>query len=272
MTFWQLSEIADRYSCDKGTRGPSSRWGANNYADIYQAYLHTRREEPLSLLEIGLGVTGPNWDAKIVHGGNSGGASMKMWSEYLPQAKITGIDINPAHYLDTDRVKTYVVDQGCRKSLGNFLASHPDPSFDVIIDDGSHRADHQQVSLETLWPNLKPGGLYIIEDLNDRGFGGRAGGRFWTPGTISTRDFFKRYAKSGEIAEPNAFSSTEFLSTVDDILFHSPRPRQRPYDVMIEIVRTALGRAATGLLRLEWVPDSERIVVLRKTEAHSSKR
>lgn len=264
MKFVQLSEIADRYSCDKGTRGPSTHWSANNYVDIYQAYLQPLREQPINLLEIGLGVTGPNWDARIVHGGNSGGASMKMWSQYLPKANITGIDINPAPYLDTDRVKTYVVDQGSREGLAEFLEHHSDPSFDVIIDDGSHRADHQQVSLETLFLHLKPGGLYFIEDLNDFGFGGKTGGPHATPDTLSTRDFFKRYVRTGEIAGPNAFKSTDFLASVADIVFHSPMPRQRARDVAIEILRTALGKADRGLMRLEWVPDSERIVVLRK--------
>jgi len=260
----QLADIADRYSCDKGTRGPSSKWSANNYVDVYQAYLHPLRKKKINLLEIGLGVTGPNWDAKIVHGGNTGGASMKMWKEYLPKARITGIDINPASWLDDKQVKTYVVDQGSHESLSNFLKTHPDPKFDVIIDDGSHRADHQQVTLEMLWPSVKPGGLYFIEDLNDYGYGGKTGGPHATPDTISTRDFFKRYARAGEIAGPNAFRSTDFLSSIDDIMFHSPKPRQRPRDIGVEILRTVLGRAASGIMRLEWVADSERMVVLRK--------
>lgn len=232
--------------------------------------MHDRRDEPISLLEIGLGVTGPHCQPQVVHGSNPGGASMKMWSEYLPNASITGIDINPAPYLDTDRVKTYVVDQGSRESLADFLKQHPDPSFDIIIDDGSHRADHQQISLEMLFPHLKPGGLYFVEDLNDFGHGGRTGGRYDTPDTLSTRDFFKRYARRGEIAAPNAFKSTDFLASVADVMFYSSLPVQRPRDVVVEIIRTALGRARRGLLRLEWVADSEKIVVLRKARAERS--
>jgi SAM-dependent methyltransferase len=38
--------------------------------------------------------------------------------------------------------------------------------FDIIIDDGSHRHDHQQKTLSALFKFLKPGGLYIIEDLH----------------------------------------------------------------------------------------------------------
>ena len=38
-------------------------------------------------------------------------------------------------------------------------------AFDVIVDDGSHASFHQQLTLTTLLPAVKPGGLFIIEDL-----------------------------------------------------------------------------------------------------------
>jgi hypothetical protein len=265
MKLVQLSDLAERHGSDKGWNGPTRTWSANNYVDVYQAYLHDRREEPLSLLEVGLGVTGPNYETNIVKGRNTGGASMKMWRDYLPNAAITGADINPAPYLNSDRVTTYVVDQGSRDSLRQFLKQHPDPSFDVIIDDGSHRADHQQITLEALFPFLKPGGIYFVEDLNDFGFGGRSGNNpYATPDTISTRDFFKRFGRTGEIAKPNAFQSTDFLQSVADIAFYCPRPVQRPRDIFWEIVRTVAARAHRGLMRVEWVPESEKLLALRK--------
>lgn len=39
--------------------------------------------------------------------------------------------------------------------------------FDVIIDDGSHRSDHQIITFDRLFNNnLNPGGLYVVEDLH----------------------------------------------------------------------------------------------------------
>lgn len=37
--------------------------------------------------------------------------------------------------------------------------------FDIIVDDGGHTMVQQLTSLEHLWPAVKPGGLYVIEDL-----------------------------------------------------------------------------------------------------------
>ena len=37
--------------------------------------------------------------------------------------------------------------------------------FDVIIDDGGHSNKQIDVSFKLLWPTVKPGGYYFIEDL-----------------------------------------------------------------------------------------------------------
>jgi hypothetical protein len=38
--------------------------------------------------------------------------------------------------------------------------------LDIVIDDGSHQPDDQQATLLRLWPSLKRGGLYVIEDIH----------------------------------------------------------------------------------------------------------
>src|SRR5438445_13894138 len=45
------------------------------------------------------------------------------------------------------------------------LASKERP-LDIIIDDGSHASVHQHLTLGVLFPSLKPGGLFVIEDLD----------------------------------------------------------------------------------------------------------
>lgn len=263
--FDQLYEIADRYSCDKGLRGPSQKWSANNYVDVYQAYLGHRRFEPLKLMEIGLGVRGENWSAEISHGGNSeGGASMRMWYDFLPNSQIVGLDINPATHLDNDRITTRLLDQSNREQLAGLVSEYGPESLDVIIDDGSHIADHQQISLEELMPLLKPNGLYFIEDLNEFGVGERSGGRHSSETSVSTRRFFREYAASGEVLAPNAFSSTSFLAGIESIAFHCPAPFMRFRDLAVESLRYVMGRNKRGLLRQEFNPTSHRMVVLKK--------
>ena len=103
-----LTELANLYATDKGTQGPSSTWSVNNYTDLYEVYLDPYRNSEINFLEIGLGVTGDRWESRIVHGRNSGGASIRMWYDYFSKAKIFGIDINGCSYLDNDRIATFV--------------------------------------------------------------------------------------------------------------------------------------------------------------------
>ena len=59
-----LTELANQYGTDKGTVGPVRTWSAHNYTDIYEAYLERYRLSTLTILEIGLGVTGDRWKAR----------------------------------------------------------------------------------------------------------------------------------------------------------------------------------------------------------------
>lgn len=216
-----LTDLANMYGSDKGTVGPSDEWGAHNYTDVYGAYFDRIRNVPITILEIGLGVKGDKWDARIVHGRNAGGASIRMWKDYFPNARIYGIDINPCSYLDDERVQTFVVDQGDVDSIRRFVTGIRDVHFDVIIDDGSHRPDHQQISLGHLFRSLKSGGLYFIEDLDNNGVndGKRATAPVW-----NTRELLKHFVATGEFAEPNALTDQQYLAqNISSLNFHVPR-------------------------------------------------
>ena len=65
-----------------------------------------------------------------------------MWREYFPRAHVYGLDVNECAYLDDERTRTFVADQGNVEDLAAFVEAVP--SFDVVLDDGSHRPDHQQ--------------------------------------------------------------------------------------------------------------------------------
>ena len=122
---------------------PSKR--LHNYLPTYATYLESKRTTIESFLEIGLET----------------GASVQMWEEYFPNAKIYGIDINPTNKdFETERIKVFIGDQGDNA----FLQTLP-PMFDVVVDDGSHRPDDIISTFKYLFPRLSHGGYYIIEDL-----------------------------------------------------------------------------------------------------------
>jgi SAM-dependent methyltransferase len=61
----------------------------------------------------------------------------------------------------------YGVDQGNRSQLAAIADEQfGDGPLDLVIDDASHRLHETRVSFEVLYPRLRPGGLYVIEDWN----------------------------------------------------------------------------------------------------------
>ena len=131
----------------------TDKW-QHEYTDYYSKWFEPIRHEKLKILEIGV----------------FGGSSIRMWEEYFPNATIYGVDTgricsnDVMNNLKSNRVITEFVDQSSRESLQEFIDKHGG-EFDIIIDDGHHFQKHQQISWGFLFPHLKPGGLYVIEDL-----------------------------------------------------------------------------------------------------------
>lgn len=106
-----------------------------------------------------------NLVTKVLEIGVATGASLRMWREYFPAATIHGVDVAPTFAPATDRIVIHEADQAERASL-NPVLSRIGSGFDVIIDDGGHTMKQQQVSLGMLFPYVRSGGWYIIEDLH----------------------------------------------------------------------------------------------------------
>lgn len=252
-----LTDLANYHASDKGTIGPSKRWPVHNYTDVYDAYLHPLRGKELTMLEIGLGVTGNNWHSAIVHGRNSGGASLKMWYDYFPHATIFGLDINACSFLDNDRITTFMGHQGQSADLEAFSKKHDSPRFDLIFDDGSHRPDDQQVSLDYFFKFLKPGGIYFIEDMMPNGKGDEGSGRSYCDKVINTRAVLKAFRDAGSFPQPNLFRDPDYLAeTIEAISFHVPK------------VSLASSRGQRFWRRrvssVAYMPESERLCMIRK--------
>lgn len=141
-----LSALADYFGSDKNT--------LHKYTQHYQLHFHPFRKKEFNLLEIGIGGYGNPWD---------GGHSLRMWKSYFPRAHIYGLDIIDKSVHDEFRIKTIKGSQIDGKLIAK--VSQEAGGFDVIIDDGSHFNDHVITSFKLLFPYLKLGGIYAIEDL-----------------------------------------------------------------------------------------------------------
>ena len=161
----ELTLLANRFGSDKGDLHRDRQ----GYTRIYSSLFEPLRNAPIRLLELGLlhrGDRGWKNVAGRFHGTAIGSRapSLEMWSSYFPKATIFGFDINPFPDVTLDRCTIITGDMGKRDDLDR-LVRESGGDFDIIIDDASHASHHQQVALGFLFPHLRAGGLYIIEDL-----------------------------------------------------------------------------------------------------------
>jgi len=120
-------------------------------AKYYQEKFLGLKEQTKKLIEIG-----------VYHG-----ASIKLWHDYFLNATIYGIDKNSRmkNFFSTDekykdRCKIITGDS---TNIDTYKEIPND--IDIVIDDGSHRLFDQIKTFDLLFPKIKIGGLYIIEDV-----------------------------------------------------------------------------------------------------------
>jgi hypothetical protein len=144
----------------------------HNYCVKYEKYLPFDRYDRLTLLEIGV----------------LNGESLRMWRDYFYRSYIIGIDINP----DCKKHEEQKISIEIGSQIDDqFLESVCDKYgwFDLIIDDGSHVNNHVTHSFEKLFPRVKPGGVYVIEDCGTAYWEDYGGGYLKQDSSI---EYFKR--------------------------------------------------------------------------------
>lgn len=128
----------------------SDKFTWHRYTEFYEPFL-TRLDDAKNILEFG-----------VFHG-----ASIRYLHNRYPSAQIVGCDILPiqADWPVSDGIRYVRLDQGNKQELEQLFIEHPGP-FDLIIEDGSHRPEHQRNCLVTSVSHLRDGGIYILEDLH----------------------------------------------------------------------------------------------------------
>ena len=173
-------QYLDQLAVEAGT-DKSSQF--HDYMAIYADYFAKFQDKPIKFLEIGILF----------------GNSVKVWEKYFPLAELHFIDKdtnNPNRYISS-RAAYHFLDQADSQAIQQFIAQ-VGGNFDLIIDDGGHTMNQQITSFMELFPALKSGGIYVIEDLHT--------------------SYWKQWGGGGTNLEPKPCnqSTTEFLKKLID--------------------------------------------------------
>ncbi|HNP33965.1 MAG TPA: class I SAM-dependent methyltransferase [Flavobacterium sp.] len=167
-------------------------WKWEHYFDIYHKHLAKFVGKKVDVLEIGI----------------YSGGSLEMWRSYFGEkCHIYGVDIEEAcKEYENDYVSVFIGDQESPDFWKGF--KNDVKGIDILIDDGGHTAEQQQATLEEMLQHIRPGGVYICEDIH---------------GTFNR---FSAYA-AGLVNELNSMGNSQFQSAIHSIHFY-------PYVLVIE--------------------------------------
>jgi hypothetical protein len=141
-----LSRLATLFGTDK--------WGSHWYTQHYERYFAPMRRSRINLLEIGIG--GYKDSTK-------GAESLRMWKAYFRSGRIVGIDIQDKRHFAEKRIDARQCDQTDAAKLTELSEEYG--GFDIIVDDGSHLNHHVIQTFQVLFPLLREGGFYAVEDV-----------------------------------------------------------------------------------------------------------
>jgi hypothetical protein len=148
-----VEELMYKYKSDKSRDDHS-------YVKFYNMIFANIRHAITNITEIGI----------------SHGQSIQAWYRYFPNSEIHGFDVTIKDVVKNNleqlqpRVHTHIVNILDSKVTMADIGFLPE-SMDIIIDDGPHTVSSQEGFLQKLFPCLKPGGIYIIEDIGVSGNG-----------------------------------------------------------------------------------------------------
>jgi hypothetical protein len=157
----ELARIFEHYGTDKV-----------GYAPVYEAFLRQRRKQVSKIIEVGIGTLMPEAHSSMVGWGAAHyrpGGSLRSWRDYFPNATIIGIDVQSDTQFNEERIKTFICDSTDSVQVTRLDREIGLGDADMIVDDGSHRADDQIATLRNLFRFLAPGGVYTIEDVVGNG-------------------------------------------------------------------------------------------------------
>jgi hypothetical protein len=196
-----LGELADKYGSDKGPK-------KHRYTELYELLFRPFRERPVTFLEMGLLIGGPE------HGIDAGREtrdlpSIRMWLDYFREAQIIGLDISDFSWFLHPRFKFIQCDMDDRSEIAR--AAGEIGSADIVIDDASHASHHQQNAFLEIFPGLPSGGLYVIEDLRWQPE------TFERPGITKTAQLFRGFSETREFHHDDPATEAEFRSLASEI-------------------------------------------------------
>jgi len=141
-----LHALADHFGTDKSLRA------GHGYVSAYSMLLEPMRHTISNMTEVGV-LTG---------------SSLLMWASNFPHAEIWGLDIalqSMARERCSNISRIHLRAASSQSETTPQELGLVNETMDLVIDDGDHSRDGNARTAASLWRLVRPGGLYVIEDV-----------------------------------------------------------------------------------------------------------
>lgn len=131
-------------------RSPRLSIKVDSYFQVYEQLFGPYVDRPVVFVEVG-----------ILNGG-----SLFMWREFFgPQARIIGVDANPAaKQWEAQGFEIHIGDQSDETFWDEFYRRVGE--VDLLLDDGGHTNSQQVVTAAKAFERVRDGGLVVVEDVH----------------------------------------------------------------------------------------------------------
>jgi hypothetical protein len=138
----KYESIDTSFGTDKNT--------SHSYGESYDIIFKEYKDSATEILEIGF----------------DGGYSLLAYHDYFTNATIYGMDIHNncrVNLSDKPRISVHFGDATLQENIEKF-----NTMYDIVIEDASHLPEHQIKHFVDFSKFVKPGGIYIIEDVHEK--------------------------------------------------------------------------------------------------------
>ena len=148
-----LDELLFYYGSDKANFINDGKDQGHGFSKFYETHLNIFKNKKIRILEIG----------------SYSGASAAAFVKFFPNSEIYCLDVNLLNFkYSSKKIYPYGMNSSNNKMMLKFLKKinffESIKSFDIIIDDGSHKQSDQLIALDFFYKYIVNGGFYSIED------------------------------------------------------------------------------------------------------------
>ena len=145
-----LNYLIEKHKLNANRSSGTDKVRRHSYIDVYESLFASKRNENLTILEIGT---------------NFGGSAL-LWHDYLVLLDIMDRTLDQhMKQMNPNRYKKIISNAYSQEVVNQIKIDYPN-GLDIAIDDGPHTLQSQKDFIQLYMPMIRKNGILVIEDIS----------------------------------------------------------------------------------------------------------